>query len=232
MTIELRLLSGGAANGIVAGLAPAFEAQMGVRVTGRFGAVGAMRQLLAAGEHCDLLILTPPLIGELTASGHAVPGSDVGIGLVRTAIAVRAGAAQPPVADADGLRQALRAADAIYLPDPRLATAGIHFAAVLADLGIAREVSARLRPFPNGQTAMAAMAEGHDRNPIGCTQVTEILNTAGVSLLAPLPKAFGLATLYTAAIAAEAHQPDLARRFIAVLAGPEAGEARRRCGFE
>ena len=53
------------------------------------------------------------------------------------AIAVRAGDPAPPVGDAAELRAALLAADAIYFPDPKLATAGIHFAKVLDGWGSA-----------------------------------------------------------------------------------------------
>ncbi len=113
----------------------------------------------------------------------------------------------PPVGDADSLRAALLAADAIYFPDPKLATAGIHFAKVLDRLGIREAVADRLRPYPNGATAMREMASAQGR-PIGCTQVTEILNTPGVTLVAPLPQEFELATIYTAAVATRSASPD------------------------
>ena len=65
-----------------------------------------------------------------------------------TAIAVRSGDASPPVGDADSLRAALLAADAIYFPDPKLATAGIHFAKVLDQLGIRDATAVACGPFP------------------------------------------------------------------------------------
>ena len=229
---EVRLLSGGAANGLVSALAPQFEAATGARVAGTFGAVGAMVEKLRAGAPADLVILTPALIAELTADGLVVAGSAEAIGVVRTGIAARAGHAMPAIGDATALRVALAAADAIYLPDPKLATAGIHFARVLERLGLTGEVAARLRPYPNGQTAMAAMAAGRDARPIGCTQVTEILNTPGVVLVGPLPKAFELATVYSAAVTSRAAQPVLARQLIARLSGVDAASTRARCGFE
>ena len=58
------------------------------------------------------------------------------IGTVETAVAVRDGDALPAVGDADALRAALLAADEIHFPDPEQATAGIHFAKVMRDLGI------------------------------------------------------------------------------------------------
>src|SRR6185436_9950177 len=107
-----------------------------------------------------------------------------------------------------------------------------HFAKVLQQLGIDESVAARLRPYPNGATAMAAMAASKDARPIGCTPVTEILNTPGVSLVAPLPQAFELATVYTAGLAAHAASPDQARRLIDLLSGESALSLRERLGFE
>ena len=230
--MQLALLSGGAAQGLVAALAAKFKAETGCDITGTFGAVGAMRDKFLAGEPADLLILTQALIGELTRSGHVLPGSAVDIGVVRTGVAVRAGSAQPSIADAADLRSALLAADAIYFPDPKLATAGIHFAKVLDALGIAAEVAARLRPFPNGAAAMQALARAPDARPIGCTQVTEILNTPGVTLVGPLPIEFELATVYTAGVCTRAALPDQARDFAALLGSAAARTARIQAGFE
>jgi molybdate transport system substrate-binding protein len=227
----LGILSGGAAQGLVAAVAPQFKAQTGLDIGGSFGAVGAMRDTLVAGAPADVLILTAALIADLARDGHVAAGSAADLGVVRTAIAVRAGDPAPAVGDAAGLRTALLAADAIYFPDPKLATAGIHFAKVLDQLGIRETVTNRLRPHPNGAAAMGEMAAAQGR-PIGCTQVTEILNTPGAMLVAPLPTEFELATVYTAAVTARAASPEQARRLVALLSSPATRALRDRAGFE
>ena len=227
----LRLLSGGAAQGLVAALAGRFKADTGCDIDGTFGAVGAMRDKLLAGMPADVVILTAALIEALTASGQVVAGSAADLGAVPTCVAVRAGDPGRPVGDPDALREALLAADGIYFPDPKLATAGIHFAKVLDGLGIRGEVEARLRPFPNGATAMRAMAAAPERCPIGCTQATEILATPGVVLIGPLPPQFALATVYTVAICSRADLPGPAGRLAALLSGPEVAALRRQLGF-
>jgi molybdate transport system substrate-binding protein len=228
---EIVLLSGGAAHGLVAALADRFQAAEGCAIAGTYGAVGAMRQKLAAGEPADLLILTRAIIDDLAAEGAVQPQSIADVGTVDTAVAVRAGTAHPPVADGDALREALLAADEIFFPDPKLATAGIHFAGVLERLGIAEAVRDRIRVFPNGATAMRHLADSRAANPIGCTQVTEILSTDGAELVAPLPPGYGLATTYTAAICAKARQPELAGRLIALLTATGTEGQRRKAGF-
>ncbi|MBX9590253.1 MAG: substrate-binding domain-containing protein [Hyphomonadaceae bacterium] len=228
---RLEILSGGAAQGLVAALAPRFKAETDCEIGGTFGAVGAMRDKLIGGAPADLLILTRRLIDELAVEGHVVPGSAADIGCVLTAVAVRQGDPAPAVGDAAGLRATLLAADAIYFPDPKLATAGIHFAAVIDRLGISTDVAGRLKTFPNGATAMRELAAARGGRPIGCTQVTEILNTPGAQLVAPLPQGYGLATIYTAAVCTKAVLPEEARALAALLAGEAARGARVRAGF-
>ncbi|WP_175068340.1 hypothetical protein [Bradyrhizobium uaiense] len=132
------------------------------------------------------------------------PGGPADIGRVETALAVRAGDPLVSADNAISLRAALLATDAIFVPDTRASTAGIHVARVLAQLDIAEIVADRLKVFPNGATAMRHLAESRDGRPIGCTQSTEIISTKGVVLSGTLPPGCGLATMYTAAVATRA----------------------------
>src|SRR5436305_8219286 len=117
MTDALRLLSGGAAQALVTRMKPAFVQSHGADVQGTFGAVGAMRDKLLAGEACDVLILTQALIEQLAHDGHVHADSITPLGVVKTAIAVRAGDAVADVSSGEALKAALRRASGIYLPD-------------------------------------------------------------------------------------------------------------------
>jgi molybdate transport system substrate-binding protein len=227
----LRVLGGGAVHGLVAALQPAFEAETGHRIEGIFGAVGAMRARLLGGEPVDVLILTRALTDELAREGHVAAASMGDIGTVETAIAVRAGDPLPAIGDAAALQAALRAADEIHFPDPQQATAGIHFAGVLRTLGISDVLASRLRPAPNGATAMRNLAASRAGNAIGCTQLTEIIATPGLAAVGSLPPGCALSTTYTAAVCTGAPAPVPAGRLVALLAGSEAADARRRAGF-
>jgi molybdate transport system substrate-binding protein len=226
--IRLQVLSAGAAQGVVNALAK----QSGYEITGSFGAVGAMREKLLAGEPADLIILTRALIDGLAAGGHVLRDSAADLGTVRTGVAVRAGDPVPNLAAAEGLRAVLLAADAIFCPDPEKATAGIHFVKVLDSLGVREQVAARLRTHPNGATAMRALAASRDARPIGCTQITEILNTPGVAMAGPLPTQFELATVYTAGVSTRAADSAAAQEFLALLASETTRALRRSAGFE
>ena len=227
----LKILSGGAAQGLVAGLAPKFKALTGFDIEGEFGAVGAMADKLRKGMPADVVILTAAMIANLAGENLVISASISDIGLVETAIAVRAGDSLVTVKDAAALREAFLAADAIFVPDTKASTAGIHVAKVLHQLGIADDVAARLKIYPNGATAMRHLAETDAVRPIGCTQSTEIISTPGVMLSGSLPPGCELSTVYTAAVTTRATSAQQAQSLIDLLTDADQRELRTRAGF-
>lgn len=228
----LHLLSGGAAQGLVKALQARFSAATGATLQARFGAVGAMKEALLGGEPCDLMITTAAMVDGLVAEGRLRAEGRADLGRVRTGVAVKSGQAHPDVSTAAALKAALLAASGIYFPDPVRATAGIHFAGVMKQLGIHEALAPRFHTYPAGAIAMRELAAAPEPGLIGCTQVTEILYTPGVAVAGMLPPEFELATVYTAAVVAGSAQATLARDFIALLAGTEAQPLRRAGGFE
>jgi molybdate transport system substrate-binding protein len=210
----LRILAGGAAQSLVEKARPGFE------IDSTFSAVGAMRDRLLAGEPADIVILSRALIDELAHSGHVIASSITDVARVATAVAVRTGDPLPAIGDKAGLSAALAAADEIHFPDPALATAGIHFAKVMRELGIWDRVASRFKLAPNGNTAMRALAASTASHPIGCTQETEIRATPGIMLVGPLPPGCDLTTVYTAAVTSTSGAPDDAALFIAHASAP------------
>ena len=228
---SLSVLSGGAAQGLVASLATKFEAQTGLDLAGEFGAVGAMAQKLRQGIPTDIVILTAALVAKLAEEKLVVASSIADVGLVETALAVRQRDPLVMVRDEADLRRALLAADAIFLPDTETSTAGIHVAKVLAQIGIADAIAPRLRIYPNGATAMRHLAASDAVRPIGCTQSTEIISTEGVVLSGALPVGYGLSTMYTAGVTTQAPNPRQAQALINLLISADARALRERAGF-
>ncbi len=231
MSGVIHLISAGAAKGLVEALRDDIEQSTSCAIDGQFGAVGAMKEALLAGAPCDVVILTRRLLEDLARDELVDVESIRPLGRVHTGIAVPAGVSWPAIDDPAALAHALSHASAIYLPDPERATAGIHFTKVLAQLALSEALAQRLRPFPNGATAMRAMADAGDPGAIGCTQVTEILYTRGVELVGVLPKAFELSTVYAAAVSRRASSPEMALQVIEMLAGDDARGLRERGGF-
>ncbi|HLX13868.1 MAG TPA: substrate-binding domain-containing protein [Bradyrhizobium sp.] len=228
---SLNILGGGAAQGLVGSLAARFKEQTGLDIAGEFGAVGGMAGKLRGRAPADIVILTAALIADLAKENLVTSASISDIGRVETAIAVRAADPQLSVQDAADLRAVLLGADAIFIPDTRASTAGIHVAKVLQQLDIAAAIAARLKIYPNGATAMRHLAESDALRPVGCTQATEIIATKGVKLSGSLPPGCELATLYTAAVATAAAHAAQAQILIDLLTDPNQRELQTRAGF-
>lgn len=232
---SLHILSGGAANGLVNKLQAQCQQRTGLEVAGTFSAVGQMKEALLAGQPCDLVILTEAMVQDLIASGHLDSASAHRVGGVQTGLGLPAGQSVPPLNNAEQLAQALAQASGVYMADPVKSTAGIHFMKVLRELGLDQSLGPRLKGFPNGQTAMATMASDSQTATgplIGCTQITEILNTPGVQLVGLLPKQFELATPYWAAVTRSSQQPEAAAVMVELLSAPAQAELRKACGFD
>jgi molybdate transport system substrate-binding protein len=228
---SIKILSGGAAQGLVASLAPDFTAKTGLEISGEFGAVGGMAEKLRKGAPADVVILTAALLAKLAEERLVAPASIADVGLVETALAVRKGDALLDVHNEADLCEAMLASDAIFAPDTKASTAGIHVAKVLAQIGIADVVAARLKIYPNGATAMRHLASSDARRPIGCTQSTEIISTEGVVLSGSLPAGCALSTMYTAGVTTRHDRAKQADILIAMLTSPDARELRIRAGF-
>jgi len=228
---DVKILSGGAANGLVNAIRAEFSTETGLNITGDFGAVGVMFDRIVAGDPVDIVILSQKLMDDLLSRGLIIAKGMTPLGKVVTGLAVLEGKAKPEVNDTQTLKQVFLDADAIYIPDHIKSTAGIHIASVLTKLGIFEMILPRLKTFPNGQTAMSEMVKSSDVNPIGCTQMTEILNTPGVDYVGDLPKGFDLATVYTAAQTTNAEHPDAVQTLIGVLSSSANQKTRLKAGF-
>ena len=229
---ELRILSAGAAQGVVENIAAAYTRETGNGVKADFGAVGAMNSRVVGGEEVDVIVLTGALIDELIVSGHVVAGSRFDIGKVGTGVAVWTGVPLPDVSSADTLRSSLLVATKIVCPDPATATAGKVVMQVLERLGITDRVKPNLQYFPNGYAAMNWLVESRSRNEMGITQITEILANKGVTYVGPLPGDLQTKTMYSAGLSARAAERGAAREFIARLTSPTARSVLEKAGYE
>jgi molybdate transport system substrate-binding protein len=78
---------------------------------------------------------------------------------------------------------------------------------------------------------MRQLAGSGARRPIGCTQSTEIISTAGVVLSGSLPPGCQLSTMYTAAVTTQAASAPQAQSLIDLLIGVDQETSRQRAGF-
>lgn len=228
----LNIFCAGAAQAVVTEIAGKFQRDSGNLINAGFGAVGAMKSRLVAGEPADVIVLTAALIDELIEQGLIVPGTRVDLGKVGTGVAVRAGTPLPDVTNARVLRGNMLAATRILCPDPAVATAGKVVMSALEQLGIAADVKARLQFFPNGYAAMGELAQSSGQLEMGITQITEIIANKGVTLVGPLPAELQNIAVYAAGLATRSAHPDRSKEFIRRLTGFNAQAVLSAAGFD
>lgn len=228
----MHVLCAGAAQRVLESVAAEFTDTTGMPVTARFAPVGVLRDAVLAGDTCDVLIASEAIVSELAQMSHLRAASCAGLGGVATGIAVRSGDPAPDTSTGGALAAALSAVEAIYLPDPRRATAGIHLTTVLRRLGIYDACRSRLRALPGGAHAMTELADADDRTAIGFAQVTEILATPGVEPAGTLPAEHALVTVYSAAVTTSSSAAEAATDLVVRLCSPEGAGVRRAAGFE
>lgn len=228
----LNIFCAGAAQAVVTEMAGKFQRDSGNFVAANFGAVGAMKARVVAGEAADVIVLTGALIDELIQQGLVVAGSRVDLGRVGTGVAVRAGTPMPDVSDTRVLRGNLLAAKRILFPDPAVATAGKVVMSALDKLGITDEVKPRLHFFPNGYAAMGDLAQSSGLLEMGITQITEIVANKGVKLVGPLPAEVQNIAVYSAGLAAHSAHPERAKELIRRLTGFNAQPLLSAAGFD
>ena len=173
-------------------------AELGARVEGRFGAVGAMKEALLAGEPCDVMILTDAMIDDARRNRRAATAArGRPLGRVRTGVAVRSGtrrarrrhAGRPARGAARGRRASTSPTRCAPPPGSTSPTCCASSACTIA-------WRRAFATFPNGATAMRELAASTDdaadrlhpghrdpRTPTAC------------ELAGALPREFELATV-------------------------------------
>ena len=113
------------------------------------------------------------------AAGHVLAGSAADIGVVRTAMAVRAGDAVPPVGDAAALRTALLSGGRHLFPRPEAGDGRHPFRQGARRARHRRRRGHAAAAVPQRRHRHAALAGARGARPIGCTQVDRDPQHAG-----------------------------------------------------
>jgi molybdate transport system substrate-binding protein len=179
---EIRVFSSAAPRGVFRDLVPDFERTTGHRLIINYEFAADLKRRIEAGDPFDVAILPPDLAEDLVQRGKLAAGSRVDLGRTGMGVAVRKGAPKPDISTVDAFRRVLLEIPTIAYANG--GTTGAHFADILARLGIAQTMKAKLRPYPSGG-AVEAVARGEaDLVVIG---ISPILDVPGVELIGWLP---------------------------------------------
>jgi molybdate transport system substrate-binding protein len=228
---DLKILSAAAVRPALIEVPALFAKATGHRLAVSFGNATAIQNKVAAGEPADLVILPPPQLDGLIGRGLLAGGSRTALGVVRLGVAARSGSAMPPVDTPDALRQALLAAPSFGMPDPADgSTSSTYLVKLMQQLGIADEMRAKTKLFPDGTKALEAVANGEIALSVG--PITSIRVVAGVGLVGPLPEALQLKTLYAAALTTKSASSEAANALMKMLTSAEMAAILKQKGID
>jgi molybdate transport system substrate-binding protein len=209
---DITVFAAGAAKEFVSRIDAPFAQATGHRIKATFDTVGAQRERVeraAPDARPDIVILSSAAIAQLNKLGLIDSASIRDIGDVQVGLAISASAGNasgagaqskptPDISTPEALRATLLAAKSVAYADPaRGATAGAHFAKVLAALGITDELANRTTVLPFGVEVIEAVAAG--KYELGVSQSSEIVQHKGVRYIGALPAPHRLSTRYQVA---------------------------------
>jgi molybdate transport system substrate-binding protein len=142
-------------------------------------------------------------------------------------VAVRKGAPKPDISTVDALKKTLLAAKSIgYSTGP----SGVYVLAMFQKLGIATEVTPKLKQTPTGVFVGSIVASGEVE--LGFQQVSELMHFPGLDYVGPLPAEVQLVTVFSSGIQTGAKEVDATKALVKFLTAPAAASAYTKRGLE
>ncbi len=227
--MDLKVLSGGAMQGLMGEAVPLFERGGGYKIAVEIGLTSALRKAVADGAVFDIALLPRPDIDALAQAGRIAAGSVTDVARSAIGVAVRAGAPKPDISSVDAFkRTVLQAPSVTYSDGP----SGLYIAGLMERLGLAEAMKSKTKLTTGPVAELLARGEAE----LGLQQIVAILPVKGADLVGPLPGELQNIIVYAAGISAAARQSTAqstaAADLIRFLATPEVVRIIRAKGLE
>jgi molybdate transport system substrate-binding protein len=227
---EIKLLASAGLKAAYLELLPQFERESGHKVAAEWSSSPVIRKRIEAGEEADVVIvanvLGRSLAEELTKQGK-IAGAPVVFAKSGVGVAVRAGAPEPDISSADGLKTSLLQAKTITYS---AGASGVYIASMLQKLGIYDQVKAKAVAVKPSEPVGEVVARGDAE--IGFHQVSELLPVKGIRYLGPLPADIQNITVYSGGIHSGTKAEAAAKALVAFLSTPSAMQSLGKHGLE
>lgn len=223
--MNLKVLSGGAMQGLMAEAVPLFERGGGCKVEVEIGLTSALRKTISNGAVFDIALLPRPDIDSLTRDGRIAVGTMADIARSAIGVAVRAGAPKPDIASVGAFKRAILQAPSVTYSD---GPSGLYIAGLMERLGLTEAIKSKTKLTTGPVAALLARGEAD----LGLQQIVAILPVKGAELVGPLPRELQNIIVYTAGISASSPEGAVARDFTGFLASPEVVRIIRARGLE
>jgi len=226
---EIRVLSGGGAQGALRAVIPEFERATGHQVRPTFAHVNVVQQKLAAGEKADLIFLPVPLIARVEKTLPLRSGGRVALARVGIAVIIRKGTTAPDISTPEAVRQMLVNAQSIEFP-PENGPVGGHLARVIEKLGVADAVKPKLVIKAAIDGGAQLVADG--KADLALQLLSEVQSADGITVVGMLPPDLQNFVVYGSAIPASNDKPEAALAFVKFLSDPNKKDDWKAAGFE
>ena len=213
-------------------MAAAADAGLGHVEIESVGGVDAADRV-ASGEEFDLVFLADGALAKLAAGGHVMAESVAPLVLSQVAVGVPSRSGAPAAAvseaafpDAEGVREAIRAATTIgYSTGP----SGTALVSMIEEWGLSAEVGDRLVQARPGIPVARLLADGEV--DLGFQQLSELVGSPGVTVLGVMPQDCAIDTVFSGAVAATSPDPAAAAAILAFLRTDAAQDIARSHHF-
>jgi molybdate transport system substrate-binding protein len=208
-------------------IVPQFERTSGHKLTVKFEATPVTMKNIEAGEEFDVAVTIKGPTDETAKKGFFATGDRPVVSTVGLGAAVRAGAPKPDISSPEAFKQTLLKAKSVaILPE---SVNGKHFIGVFERLGIGQEMKAKIVLAKAPSEVAGAVAKGEAEIALF---ISNGLRAAGVDYVGPVPAEFEQKLVFTAAVGAEAKEPQAANEFIKYLTSPAAIAVMKANGLD
>ena len=227
---EVKVLSASGIKAPIEELAPKFEKASGHKLVIKFSGGGAIAKNLKGPDDADVVIV-PQLNADMLVKGNKTMAANVSpLARTQIGVAVRKGVAKPDISSVDAFKRALLAAKSVSYNRPEASSRGAHIIKVIEQLGITKEINAKLVLADSGGTMGKVLADG--KAELGLTQMSTYVGVPNIEIVGPIPKELQLSTVYAAAIVTGAKNADAAKALVAFLRNADAAKVYKSKGME
>jgi molybdate transport system substrate-binding protein len=223
---DIKVLSSTGLKAVLEELGPQYEKATGNKLVLTTGSAASIKSQIDQGATFDVVIVTPPLMDGLAASGKIDPGTRAIIARSGLGVSLRAGAPKPDVTTPDALKQTLLNANSIGFNGQGASRAGTE--AMFGKLGIADAIKPKIKLLQN--SAPLSVAKGEVE--LALSPISEIIGVPGVELAGPVPVDYQSYLVLAGAVSATESNADSAKQLIRFLTGPSVLPVLKAKGME
>ncbi len=223
---ELHVFSSEALKGVFNALAPQFEKSTGNTLEITLGPSGTIKSKVVQGAAFDVVVVTPPLLKVLAASGKVDANTQAVIARSALGVSVPKGAPRPDVSTPDALKRALLNAKSVGFNGKGASRTAIE--AILAKLGIADALKPKIKLL----TVDAPDAVAKHEVELALSPISLIIAVPGAQFAGALPAEDQWYLTLSAAVSAASKAPSQSKALIKFLTGPSAVPVLKANGME